>query len=115
MSEKSETFQGLDRLNRVVIRRMGVGDEESPTLIVAICDAPTFVLVDSAGNRYHWRQDLTRPATPTESIDYWRERAMKVEESHKRVLETLQKALDQNQQLIERLNEKNSEQEPIAT
>ena len=47
--------------------------------IVSVCDAPTFELVLSSGQRAHWRQDLCAVATAEQAIAYWKERALLAE------------------------------------
>jgi hypothetical protein len=75
----------IERLGQVVVKRYGTGRENprETAEIVAICDAPSFILVTTEGERYNWRQDLTRPATEAETINYWKRRAESAERTLK--------------------------------
>lgn len=100
----------LDKLNTVVIKRYAsTGENQEPelALVITSCEAPTFGLLDTSGNQYHWRQDLTRAATPDESIKYWRGRAEIAERTLEKSIAATNQAIDRNFELIERLNSKN--------
>lgn len=77
MSENDD----IERLGHVVVKRYSTGDENPHETagIVGICNVPSFSLIDTEGERYDWRQDLTRPATETETINYWKRRAESAE------------------------------------
>ena len=71
----------IERLETVVMKRYGTDTEQGElALIVGACDAPTFNLLRLDGQRFHWRQDLTRPATPEETAEYWKQRALIAED-----------------------------------
>src|ERR1051325_5280197 len=96
----------LEKLNTVVVKRYrGTGENQEPelALVVSSCDAPTYGLQDASGHRYHWRQDLTRAATPDEAIKYWRERAEKAERLLDKSIAATSKAMDQNSILAEQI------------
>lgn len=99
----SETQTTITKLETVVVRLFATGGREELALVVAACPAPTFKLHDSAGNEYHWRQDLTRAATPEEAVRYWQERAKSAEASRERLFAMLEKAHEQNSMLCDRL------------
>jgi hypothetical protein len=52
----------------------GTGDVNCLGKVVSQCDAPTFILEDDCGNRFSWRIDLCREATPAEKASYARKR-----------------------------------------
>lgn len=97
----------LDKLNTVVVKRYGTGESSELALVVSICDAPTYTLLDVSGARYSWRQDLTRPATADESIRYWRERAETAERLLDKSIAQSHRAIELNMELAERLNRRN--------
>lgn len=91
-----EVSDQIDKLGTVIIQRSGAvcntsGDGRA-ALIVSICDAPTYGLIAADGTRFHWRQDLTRPATEEETVEYWRRRAERAEER----LSRLENPIDAN-------------------
>ena len=63
----------------VVVRCAAAGCKSRLALIQTYCEMPTFGLIDAHGQRSHWRADLTRPATPAETAEYWRARARHAE------------------------------------
>jgi hypothetical protein len=75
----------IKQLGTVVVKRYGTGRENvnETAEVISVCGAPSFGLVDTEGRRYNWRQDLTRPATVEETIDYWKRRAASAERALK--------------------------------
>lgn len=73
-----------DQLNTVVAIRTGIGkfgDSPELALVLSACDAPTFGMRKPSGEWVNWRQDLTRPATPEETVRYWESRARHAEQA----------------------------------
>jgi len=96
----------VDKLGTVVVKQYASGSENHEpelALIFTSCDAPTYGLRDAENNRYHWRQDLTRPATPEEAVRYWQQRAENAEHLFEKMNELNIKLSDHNDKLIERL------------
>lgn len=71
-----------DDLDAVVRVMWGTGEERGLGRVVAVCDAPTFVLEMDNGEKIHWRQDLCRGVLPKAEIDYWKARALSAERSN---------------------------------
>lgn len=101
---------GIDKLGMIVVKRYGTGTEDGEFAeVVSYCDAPSFHLRSPDGSEYHWREDLTRPASANEVVQYWQQRAATYERLANKTQECLIKAMDQNQELIERLNNRATE------
>lgn len=62
-------------LGDIVMKVFGNGEEAGLCEVVSLLDEPSAELIGSDGKAFQWAQSLTRPATPEESMAYWKSQA----------------------------------------
>ena len=66
-------------MGKIVVCTTVSGAVHAIGIAFSYCDAPTYAVDIDGSAKAHWRADLMREATPEETIDYWRNRAIRAE------------------------------------
>lgn len=64
---------------RIVVAFYGDGGIKYMSEVVGYMIEPTYVLRSPEGRLEHWAKSLVREATTEETIDYWKQRALRAE------------------------------------